>query len=460
MKRFLARLVPDGLAARFALLLICALLAANLVALALVSSERDRLGRAARETREIERIVGLVPALEAVDPSLRRSIAGNASTRIARVAIDAAPAVDATSADRRSRALAARISESLGTRVVHAAIVEVTPLWQRHRREHSERRRQEAITVSIALETPEAGDWLNVVTRGSRRGPRGNEGRAFLIVLALSLATVLAVGLWFVRRLTRPLGALAEAARAAGKGDRSARVPEQGAREMRDAAGAFNAMQGQIAGFEAERMRTLAAVGHDLRTPITSLRIRAEMLEDDLRDPMVRTLDEMTVMADELVAFARGDGEAEETRDIDLSALLARLSQERGASFVSTQGVTVSGRSVALSRAFGNLIDNAIRYGGTARVTLSEENGTALVTIDDDGPGIAPERLTEMFEPFVRGEASRNTETGGAGLGLSIARQILRAHGGDVILANRPEGGLRATVTLLRQGMAGRIITP
>jgi len=438
MNALLARLVPDGLAARFALLLVCALVAANLVALAVLSLERDRMGREARADREIERIVGLVPALEAVDPALRRAIAREASTRLARIRVAPVPLVSATAPDRLSRALAGRIGEALEPRIVHVDIA---------RRERGGRRGR--IALSIALATPGETRWLNVAARGGREGPRGDGGRAFLLVLALSLAAVLGIGLWFVRRLTKPLGTLADAARAAGRGDRSARVPEEGAREMREAAGAFNAMQGQIAGFEAERLRTLAAVGHDLRTPITSLRIRAEMLDEDLREPMVRTLDEMTVMADELVAFAKGVGEAEARGPVDLAALLARLCGERGAALADTDpATTVRGRPVALTRALGNLIDNAIRYGGTARVALASKGGEAVVTVEDDGPGIPDARLAEMFEPFVRGEASRNAETGGAGLGLSIARQIIRAHGGGIALANRPEGGLRATVTL------------
>lgn len=449
MKRLAARLVPDGLAARFALLLACALIAANLVALVVLSFERDRLGREARADREIERIVGLVPALEAVDPALRRAIARDASTRLARVRIGPEPLLTETRGGVRDRALAVRLGETLGARTVRVAILDGSDALPFRRHDgpmHG--RRQESIVVSIALATAGEPAWLNVTTRGGRRGTRGDGGRVFLLVLALSLGAVLGVGLWFVRRLTRPLGALADAARAAGRGDRTARVPEEGAREMREAATAFNAMQGQIAGFDAERMRTLAAVGHDLRTPITSLRIRAEMLDDDLREPMVRTLDEMTVMTDELVAFARGDAGMEERGAVALAPLLSRLCEERGASLTIADEIMLHARPVALTRAFGNLIDNALRYGGSARLTLARDGDEAVITVDDDGPGIPEERLADMFEPFVRGEASRNTATGGAGLGLSIVRQVVRAHGGTAALANRKERGLRATVRL------------
>lgn len=259
---------------------------------------------------------------------------------------------------------------------------------------------------------------------------------------------VLGVALFYVRRLTRPLGELANAARAAGRGDRSARVAEDGPREMRDAATAFNDMQGRIARFDAERMRTLAAVGHDMRTPITSLRIRAELLDAADAAPMVRTLDEMTVMANGLVAYARGAGEAEAVEHFDLARLLARLCEERGADLKAEAAVAVMARPVALERAVGNLIDNAIRYGGGCRVRLSRDFDAAIITVEDDGPGIPPERLADMFEPFVRGDDSRSVETGGAGLGLSIARAIVTAHGGVIVLENRAEHGLRATIRL------------
>ncbi len=443
------RLLPQGLAGRFALLLTAALVAANLVAFALLAKERDRMGREARAEREIERIVALVPALEEVAPPRRRGIARRASTPLARIRVEPRAAVGTQGGDRASRRLAARLSEALAPRAVRVG-------WPVTRRPGAGGAGPRPLAFSVALDAAAPGGrplWLNVVTRGGYRGPDGAGGEALFLVLVTSLVAVLGVGLVFVRRLTRPLGALAAAARAAGRGDRTARVPETGAREMREAAAAFNAMQGRIARFEAERMRTLAAVGHDLRTPLTSLRIRTEMLDEAQRDPMVRTLDEMTVMADGLVAYARGDAEVEETGPVDLAALLTHLCGERGAALDVAEGATVAGRPVALGRAVGNLIDNAIRYGGAARVRLSREGEAATVSVEDDGPGIAPERLDAMMEPFVRGEASRSAETGGAGLGLSIARQIARAHGGTLTLQNRPGGGLRAALRLPLAGM-------
>ena len=452
MKSLVRYLVPDGLTGRLVALLVFALLAANLIAFVLLSFERDRLGREAREERVIARIAGLVPALESVTAKQRRDIARSASTRIARVRVERDPLVNDTHTDAQSRTLAARLSEQLAPRTIRVGLVD-GGRWPGSAVWHGV---HETIAVSILLNATTDGarsGWLNVRTRGGHARRQQFRGDVFVLVLGLSLVAVLGVGLLFVRYLTRPLTRLADAARSAGRGNHTVRIPENGAREMREAASAFNTMQSQISAFDAERMRTLAAVGHDLRTPITSLRIRAEMLDDDLREPMVRTLDEMTVMADELVAYARGDEGAEETRSIALGDFLKRLCEERGAEFGALTSVNVPGRPVALSRAIGNLVDNALRYGGRALVDVSLDTKDVIVTIDDDGPGIPSDRVNDMFEPFVRGENSRNATTGGVGLGLSIAHRIVRAHGGSIDLINRDEGGLRAVLRLPLPGL-------
>ncbi|MEM9430102.1 MAG: ATP-binding protein [Pseudomonadota bacterium] len=426
----------DGLAGRFSLLLAATLLVANGAAFAVLTFDRVRLDRAALVEREVERVVSLLPAVEAAAEARRSRVARAASTRFSRVSVDREPTVADVPSAPRSAALTRTLSAFFEGRDVRAAILV------------SDRGRwgaRETVAVSVAL--GDGAGWLNVVSRGERRPP-GPEADVFLLVLGASLAAVLAVGLLFVRRLTRPLSDLAAAARASGRGDRSVRLEETGPREFRETATAFNEMQARIAGFDAERMRTLAAVGHDLRTPITSLRIRLELLDEGDVAPMIQTLDEMTVMADGLVAYARGTGEAEARTEVDLGAALARLAEERGANLRFVTDATVRVRPVALSRAIGNLIDNAKRYGGGAEIALTKEGLSAIITIEDEGPGIPEDALSTVFEPFVRGEESRNAETGGAGLGLSIARTIVTASGGTLTLANRAEGGLRATVTL------------
>jgi signal transduction histidine kinase len=445
----LKRLVPDALAARIVFLLAIAIVVANLIALAVLNFQQQSFDKQAREEREIERIAALIPAMEAVSAQVRRVIARDASTRFARVRVEDAPLLTETTTDSRSRSIAQGLSQTLARDDVIVAIINRPPPPGAADRKDGFRTDQ-VMAITIPL-TPRDGqaEWLNVMTSGaSSRGGR-IDSQPFLTVLGLSLLSVLGVAIVLARRLTKPLSQLSEAAQAAGRGDRTARVPEEGAREMREAARAFNAMQAEISQFDAERMRMLAAVGHDLRTPMTSLRIRAEMVDDEQqRDAMIRTLDEMTVMADGLVSYAREGQDSEKMVPLNIGALLKPLCADRGAECNITSNIQVAGRRVGLGRAIGNLVDNALRYGDQAKVTLSRDKQHAIVTVEDNGPGIPPDRQNAMFQPFTRGDDSRSLETGGAGLGLSIARTIIIAHGGQVTLENRAEGGLRATVVL------------
>nr|WP_281379136.1 ATP-binding protein [Chthonobacter rhizosphaerae] len=259
-----------------------------------------------------------------------------------------------------------------------------------------------------------------------------------------------------VRRITRPLRDLARAADRMGRGETVDALPETGPEEVRRTVHAFNAMHDRVRRFVADRTRMLAAISHDLRTPLTSLRLRAEFVDDpDVRDRIVETVDEMSRMTEATLAFARDDALAEESHRTDLAALVTAVADD----FADLgHPVTVTGpdklelevRPVSLRRAVRNLVENAVRYGACARLTVEATPTEALILVDDDGPGIPADRLEEVFEPFVRLEASRNQDTGGVGLGLSTARSIVRRHGGDLTLANREGGGLRATIRLPR----------
>jgi signal transduction histidine kinase len=265
--------------------------------------------------------------------------------------------------------------------------------------------------------------------------------------------------LWAVARLMRPVRLLAEAADRLGRDVNAPPLPEGGPSEVATAARAFNVMAGRIRRFVADRTQMLAAIGHDLRTPITRLRLRAEFMDDDeQRRKMLSDLDEMEQMIAATLAFARDDAAAEPASPIDLAALCRTVADEaadarpelaEAISFDGPERLTVRARPIALKRAIANLVSNALAYGGAARLTLSaRDGGTVRLAVEDDGPGIPEAELEGVFAPFKRLEASRNRETGGTGLGLTIARNILRAHGGDVVLANRPGGGLRAVASL------------
>ncbi|WP_135467362.1 ATP-binding protein [Crenalkalicoccus roseus] len=312
---------------------------------------------------------------------------------------------------------------------------------------------------AAALRLPD-GLWLNL--RVHLPPPRPWHSETFLAAFAVMTLTAVALTLWAVRRLTQPVRALAAAAERLGRDVNAPPLPETGPAEVATASRAFNTMAERIRRFVGDRTQMLAAIGHDLRTPITRLRLRAEFMEDEeQRRKMLADLDEMEAMITATLAFARDDAAAEPSVPLDLAALCrtvldeaadARPEAAERLAYAGPGHLTVQARPTALKRALANLVGNALDYGGAARLTLTppEAPGRPVrLTVEDDGPGIPPFALEAVFQPFHRLEASRNRETGGAGLGLPIARNILRAHGGDVVLRNRPgRAGLLAEVTL------------
>ncbi|HEY4252048.1 MAG TPA: ATP-binding protein [Roseomonas sp.] len=307
-----------------------------------------------------------------------------------------------------------------------------------------------------SLQLPD-GDWVNL--SAELPPPRPWHSETFLIAFLLMTLAAVTLILWAVQRLTRPARVLAEAAERLGRDVNAPPLDERGPSEIATAAHAFNTMAGRIRRFVADRTQMLAAIGHDLRTPITRLRLRAEFLDDDeQRRKMLSDLDEMEAMIAATLAFARDEAAHEPAAAVDLAALCRTVADEAVdahpdiAERIDYQGperLVVRARPVALKRALANLVRNAVNYGGAARLSLSPpQGGMVRLAIEDDGPGIPESEMENVFQPFRRLETSRNRETGGTGLGLPIARNILRAHGGDVVLRNRAGAGLTALATL------------
>ncbi|MFG1243345.1 ATP-binding protein [Xanthobacter versatilis] len=281
---------------------------------------------------------------------------------------------------------------------------------------------------------------------------------------ARSLTFLAAAGLFFcvlavvaAQGITRPLRRLANAAEALGRGEKIEPLPESGPDDV--TAIAFNRMQERLTRFVDDRTRMFAALSHDLRTPLTSLRLRAEFVADDeLREKMLGTIAEIQGMAEASLAFVRADATAEATRTVDLSALVESLCDDLAeigwdVTFEDSPKVGCRCRPDAVRRACRNLVENAVRYGKRARVRVERSGDAALIVVEDDGPGIAEELKEQVFAPFFRLESSRCMETGGHGLGLAIVRTVARRHGGDVTLANRPSG-LTAIFSLPLDGSA------
>ena len=278
----------------------------------------------------------------------------------------------------------------------------------------------------------------------------------FALTLLILLGTVVVLSLVAVRWVTGPLSSLAIAAERLGEDINRAPLPETGTIEAQRAARAFNTMQQRLSRFISERTRVLTAMSHDLKTPITRMRLRTEMLEDeDAQARFLRDLEEMESMVTQTIEFMRDTSASEPVQRVDIMALIESLQNDyrdtgRTVEIDGTVADPYPGRPLALRRCIANLVENAIRYGESAMIRVEDSGGSITMRILDEGRGIPEDQLERVFEPFYRCEESRNRETGGTGLGLGIARNIARAHGGDLVLRNREGRGLEAMLTLPR----------
>ncbi len=293
----------------------------------------------------------------------------------------------------------------------------------------------------IGAQLPD-GRWL-VMRQGRNWEELGWIGRAALVIggtlLVLSLLAVL-----FARRLTRPIRNFSDAVQAVGVDPQSEPVQEEGPRELRGAARAVNTMQARLRALIADRTKTLAAVAHDMRTPLMRLRLQAENAAPEQRERMAKEIDEVEALVASFIAFARDDPAEEARVRLDIAALLQSIADDhsehgRSVSYHGDERLVMTGQSLGLKRLFGNLVDNALKYGTSARMTMRRDEGVIVVDVEDDGPGVPAEQRETVFEPFVR----LNEEgTRGAGLGLAAARSIARAHGGDIVILDAERGAL------------------
>lgn len=306
----------------------------------------------------------------------------------------------------------------------------------------------------VSIRLPDQS-WVNVSL--VRLGAGADVGRGVWLSTSMMALGALTVAILVVRWLTRPLTVVAGAAKRFSGAGKPVSIPEDGPLEVRELAHAFNDMQRRIVQLVADRTQALAAVSHDLRTPITRLRLRAVAIPDPAARLAVEAdLSDVERMIDQTLAYLRGDTDDEQIRTVDVVSILETIADDMadaGARVMLTgnRSAVIYGRRLALKRAFGNLIENAVKYGGEAAISVSAENG-ATVSIADRGPGIEPAQIERAFEPFVRLEPSRNPATGGFGLGLTIAKRIIEGHGGTLSLRPRAGGGLVTTIRLPRSG--------
>ena len=304
----------------------------------------------------------------------------------------------------------------------------------------------------LAAVAMKSGGWVYFVAASDTTSLRWAMRMLFWMVVATVL--ILVVSFWAVHRMTRPLRRFADAAERIGLDVRSPPLPERGSRELRNATRAFNQMQERLRRFVDDRTMMLAAISHDLRTMLTRLKLRAEFIEDsEQQNKAIADLDEMQAMLDSTLAFARDDA-ADELRTLtDLAALIGSLCDDiadTGAAVTCTgpDKLPYNCAPGAIKRAVDNIVTNAVKYGDCARISLSTDAERIEITVQDSGPGITAAQREDVFRPFYRLEESRNRETGGSGLGLAVARSIVRRHGGDILLEDGPDGGLLARILL------------
>jgi len=318
------------------------------------------------------------------------------------------------------------------------------------------RRRRGGDMLLIAVEQPGRG-WLTITAPWP-----GRDRRILWVLIGQTLilyAIILLPVLWITRRISRPLHALTEAARRFSPGDTPEALPEEGPGDVRAVVSAFNALRLRVTAMLDEKDRMLGAIGHDLRTPLAALRVRIESVEDDAdRAKMADTIDEMNRTLDDILSLARLGRPSEPLRDVDVAALVDAVVEDfrdlgADVTFAETARVTLRLRSALIRRAVRNLIENAIKYAGSAEVLVRPDVTAVSICIADRGPGIPADRLGDVFEAFTRLETSRNRDTGGIGLGLALARAIAREAGGDIGLSNRDGGGLEAVLRLPRQSL-------
>ena len=306
------------------------------------------------------------------------------------------------------------------------------------------------------------GSWL-LFSMPSRSWGLGQWQRNLILIVLVLLSTVL-VALIATRHLARPLQQFAEGARRFGADFRAPPIEPVGPREIRQAILAFNAMQAQLQHFIKDRTQMLAAISHDLRTPLTRMRLRGEFIDDpEQQQRLFRDVDEMQAMINSSLEFFRDDARLEQATQFDLAGLVQTLiddyrDQGIEIAFSGPAHLVYFGRPLGLRRVLTNLLDNAIKYASAPAIELCQDDEQVTVFIRDSGPGIPVESHEQVFVPFYRLEGSRNKNTGGVGLGLSAARAIVLEHGGSLALGNRPEGGLQVSIVL--PVLKGAVLNP
>jgi signal transduction histidine kinase len=407
----------------------------------------------------LDQAANMARIIEAAPPPIREQLAGAASTHAIRVGWYAAMSPVSTvlghatdEAPEHSRAVMERLLDDRRHVVLilkpngSSDALMSTPEFQEERTKYPD-----AYVLAVQYSD---GSWLVFTALEKLWGlPWRDRWAIWLVFLTVSTGIVSTVA---TRQLVRPIKTFAEAIRLFGTNPHAPPMAKTGPRELTSVIASFNEMQAQIRKFVAYRTAMLAAISHDLRTPLTRIRLRGELIEDAVQQArLFRDVDELQAMVDGALAFFRGDADEEAVTSFDLPGVLQTITNDYAdqhieIAYAGPSHTVYRGRPFALKRALTNLIENAVKYGTPPTVELSCQENIITIMVRDQGPGIPSEALERVFSPFYRLESSRNRATGGVGLGLTAALAIIRGHGGDIVLSNLPAGGLGALVTLPR----------
>ncbi|MBK9594709.1 MAG: HAMP domain-containing protein [Rhodocyclales bacterium] len=456
------RLFPRSLFGQIVLALVAGILVAQLAGTWLLLDDRSRFGDRLRREYAAQRIAGIISVLDAAPAEERPRLVRALSVPPTRLTLDEPWQAGGAELGPEASVFLQRVSREL-ERPLPLQVLSIRHVPRAERRPGRDTERQDrhmrhdGPLVLLAVTQARLGDGTVVTFRHALPQPPSDWPLRLLGLLALRAIVVALLSGWAVRRLTRPLASLANAADGLARNLDQKPLDEKGPQEVARAARSFNAMQRSLKAYLETRAQALAGVSHDLRLPLTRLRLRLEQLpENDARAAMQRDIEEMDAMVGGTLDYLRAGADTEQAVKLNLVALLEGLAEdaEAAGAKVSLHGTAapLTARPQALRRCLANLIDNARRYGGGAvDVTLVDNASSVEIRIEDRGAGIPAEERERVFEPYVRLEASRARHTGGTGLGLAIARAVARAHGGEVALAGRAGGGTAAVVTLPRR---------
>ncbi|MGX9219353.1 ATP-binding protein [Massilia varians] len=447
----------DTMVGRVTALLVAGVVASATVTQVIAEAERLRAAEEARNVLVLNRSVQVLNEVKDIPPDQREAFLAATNKQGARLSLEkvSEPPVEPTA---YARTLQARMGEGFKVRALASRAPECDRKLLQPTIFGRYNLRWEGICENLSVIMPD-GDRIriSVVPPGMPRPENAN----YLLGILLFLISTVVLAYWIARMTVRPLDDLANAALRLGKDINQAPLPLDGAAEIRKASGALNTMQAMIREYIRQRTVMLAAITHDLQTPLTRMRFRLEKVEnEELKEQLLGDLAAVLSMVREGLDLARSTDSVEPTQAMDLDSLLHSVCHDASESGqpVTVQGHSYSaliGRPQALRRCLNNLIDNAVKYGQEAVVSIERSGNQVFVRIRDCGPGIDEAELERVFDPFYRVESSRSRKSGGTGLGLTIARNIAAQHNGNVTLANLPGGGMEATLTLPASGSSG-----